>query len=1055
MSESLRWKIPLILALMLMAGYVVVSPYLPESWPKSQLHLGFDLKGGVELRYRVKVDEETPDGGAVQGTGTETADDGAVGESDREKLVDRRQKILAKTDDAIDIITKRLDPAGTKQPDVRSEQSGEIIVRFPGLTRAEVDRIDTLVKQVGVLEFRVVVGDDEYKTLTPEDISRRGIKQYKMTRRSKNADEPDQEIALWIQTIDDYNLTGEDLTDVRKGQDDYGGWAVNFQFKERGADIFERMTRMLAQKGRIAIILNKKLSSAPFVESIIRQSGRITGDFSEQEVKDLVAVLRAGSLPVELELQSKTYVGPELGIDSRERGKFAVMLSFALVVVFMLVYYLLSGAIADLALALNLLFLFAAMMLTRAVLTLPGMAGVILTVGMAVDANVLIYERVREERDSGQALRFAIRNGYARAFTTIFDANLTTLITAIILYWQGTGAVRGFAVTLSIGIVVSMFTALFVTRTIFDLCLSRGWLKERLSMLRLLKRPAINFVRWAPLCIVFSVMLIVAGMVVFIYRGHDNYGIDFASGTSMHLQLKGYVVETSAVTAAGAEKTSTFTVTFKERRGADVPEPVEVTRAVVDEGLRRLADKHGIDLDGIAQEWEDDGAPSSTVTLKVREPQGGTAVGLDLAGKIRKYGEDVFRMRMDISDVRRIVAAAGYPRADVQTAFNDENVVGRHESDQFTIRVRAGGETQTQEERERVPTDIEEAFLGQVEWRSVETEVQVDNGITSTDIGASAEVDNAITGNTVRLSFTETLEDGSTEPFGIRRIHIKRALRDAGFGDAKILWPDRPSKYYFKIAFETSRTDHDAIKKTLEKEGVFSAPAAFVGYYFVGPGQAREIVKKAWVAAALSLVAIVVYVWLRFGALKYGLAAVAALAHDVLFALGALAAGAWLGETPFGERLGIGDVRLSLPIVAGILTIIGYSLNDTIVVFDRVRENVRRRIRELRGKRSDGETLTPEIVDKSINQTLSRTILTSLTTLIVCVTLYVAGGMTLHGLSLCLIIGVAVGTYSSIFIASPILVLTHAVEMRRARARGGLTTEEREVAIERGEIERE
>ncbi|HUU43259.1 MAG TPA: protein translocase subunit SecD, partial [Planctomycetota bacterium] len=820
----------------------------------------------------------------------------------------------------------------------------------------------------------------------------------------------------------------------------------------------------------------------------ISHRGEITGDFSSAEVDDLVAVLQAGSLPVVLELQSKTFVGPELGIDSRDRGYFAVKLSFGLVVVFMLVYYLLSGAIADLALAMNLLFLFAAMMLTDAVLTLPGMAGIILTVGMAVDANVLIYERVREELDQGQALRFAVRNGYDRAFTTILDANLTTLITAIILYALGTGAVRGFAVTLSIGIVVSMFTALFVTRTVFDLLLSRGWLKERLKMLRFLKHTEIRFVKRAPVCIFLSVVLIAAGIGVFIWRGHDNYGIDFASGTSMQLQLKGYAVKCSKVTAAAEPRTSRFTVNFFERKAGGEGVPVELTQEIVDEGLRRLEMLPGqlrseasrlrgemrklvgdeklraerrireiealhlesVSFDGLEPVWDDAGRFAS-VDLKLGEPTGGTGAGDALARFIEHMGERVFRMRMNIKDVRRIVTQAGYGAADVQAAFRDESIIGQYDSDQFSIRVRARGAEESQEDREKVPADIEQAFTDSVDHRSVIARVQV------TPV---APADNVPTGaaDSVRVSFFDPDplgDDNTLVPTRLERPVIERALRDAGYADARVDWSEDREKSYAVITFRTTQSDAAAIKGALEKPGVFAFPVAFEGTYFVGPGQAHRTVRQAWLAGLLSLIAIVVYVWLRFGALKYGLAAVVALAHDVLFTLGVLAAAAWLAEKPLGEQLGIGDVRLSLPIVAGILTIIGYSLNDTIVVFDRIRENVRRRIRELRGQRSSGETLTAELIDRSVNQTLSRTLLTSLTTLIVCVTLYVVGGVTLHGLALCLIVGVVVGTYSSIFIASPILVLTHAVEVRRARAAGTMTTEEREVARERGGTDEE
>ena len=1022
MYDSLRWRIPLILALL--AASVAMLLY-------GKLHLGFDLKGGVELRYRLEG-VLSPE----QMKGLTAA-----------QIAAAKKDIDVKTKDTIKVVTKRLDPAGNKQLDIRSSGPGEIIIRLPGLTPEEVKSIKRRAEQMGKLEFQMVVPKDEYDKMPEDERKEKDIRLMRMKLPKKRPDDPDVYDKLYVQTRDKFKITGRMLESVNPAMDEIGAQAVGFRFDNKGAKRFAEMTSVLAGKGRIAIILNGQLYSAPRVEERIGRSGIIRGEFTQAEVDDLVAVLKAGSLKAALILQMERSVGPDLGTDSRDRGYFAVKLAFGLVVAFMLVYYLLSGAIADLALLLNLVFLLAAMMLTEAVLTLPGIAGVILTVGMAVDANVLIYERVREELASGQALRFAVRNGYARAFTAIFDANLTTLITALILYRLGTGAVRGFAVTLSIGIVVGMFTALFVTRVIFDILLAKGWLKERLPMMRLLKQPKIAFVRWAPVCIVLSFVLIVSGIVTFVYRGHDNYGIDFASGTAMHLQLKGVGVRTSDVTTTAAGDASRFTVRFFEQgTGGAQGTPVRVPLALVEEGLSRLKRiDASLDLAGVTVVAGKDAGDISEVELNVAEPGGTTAAGMALVKLIGQKGPSVFRTRMDIKDLRRMVAEAGYPGADVQTAFNDENVVGLRESDQFIIRVRSESDNETQAQREAVPTNIEQAFVELVDHRGVDAEVVV-TPIKSGDITAGSQVE---------LSFVQFVPaDNVTEPVGLRRPHIERSIAAAGLPDVTIQWPAEEQKYYDDITFNTSSTDKDGIVKTLSAKNAFTFPDAFTGYYFVGPGQARETVLGAWLAAGLSLIAIVIYVWLRFGALKYGLAAVVALAHDVLFALGALAAAAWLAETPMGELLGIGDVRLSLPIVAGILTIIGYSLNDTIVVFDRVRENVRRRIRELRGKRSKEDALTPALIDQSINQTLSRTILTSFTTLVVCVTLYVAGGMTLHGLALCLIIGVVVGTYSSIFIASPILVLAHAWELRRARASGALTTEEEEVARERGNADR-
>jgi len=1017
MSRNLPWKFALILVLLVAAVVELVS---------GELRLGFDLKGGVELHYKIQ--------GALTSEELKTLS--------AAEIAKRQKEVASSTAVAIAIIQRRLDPTGVKPPDIRSETSGEIIIRLPGLTPEEVTSIKRRAEEMGLLEFRAVVRKEVYDKMSVEEKST--VKLMRMKLRKKGEERESYE-DLYIQTQDKYNITGQMLRRVYPAMDDVGAPALGFEFGAQGAKLFSEMTRVLKGE-RLAIILNGVLQSAPRVEEVIRERGIIRGDFTQAEVEDLKAVLQAGSLPAALILQSETFVGPELGTDSRDRGYFAAELSFVLVLLFMLVYYTVSGAIADLALGLNLVFLLSVMMLTDAVMTLPGIAGTVLTLAMAVDANVLIYERVREELQQGQSLRFAIKNGYDRAFITIVDCNLTTLITAIVLYWQGTGPVRGFAVTLTIGLVVSMFTALFVTRTVFDFLIAKGWLKERLPMLKLFSKTRIRFMRWAPLAVLVSVTSIVVGMAVFIWRGHDNYGIDFASGVSMHLQLKGLAVKTSEVVPSPGAKESHFTVKFFDRKGAETLSPVEVTRELVEEGLTRLSrlkDKNRLESrEAVTVAWEKDKERSPAVELRVAEPEGGVAAGKALARLIDERGKDVFRMRMDIKDVRRMVAEAGYPGADVQTAFQDEAIVGLRDSDQFAIRVRGKSAADTQEEREAVPTNIEQAFSDLVDHRGVDTQLSV-----------APPTDNSTGGKNARmiLRFVEVnAQDNTTVPMGLRRNHVEHSLRKAGFGELAVEWPKVERKYYDEIAFTCPLTEKDKIVKGLTAKDVFTFPAAFSGYYFVNPGQARRIILQAWFASGLSFGAIMVYVWLRFGALKYGVAAVASLVHDVLFTLGVLAMAAWLAETAFGAKLGIGDVRLSLPVVAGILTLIGYSINDTIVVFDRIRENLRHRIRELRGRRSGEEVLTPELIDQAINQTLSRTILTSITTWIVSLTLFIAGGASLHGLSLCLTVGILTGTYSSIAIASPILVIGHWWEVRRARAIGEMTAEEKDVALERG-----
>jgi preprotein translocase subunit SecD len=271
-------------------------------------------------------------------------------------------------------------------------------------------------------------------------------------------------------------VTGRDLRNARRSQDEFGQPAVHFSLNPDGARKFESYTRAHVGE-RMAIVLDNRVRSAPVIRSAISDSGIIQGTFTVQQAEDLGLVLRAGALPASITYLEERTVGPSLGRESVVRGIRAGVAGMILVVLFMLGYYKLAGVNANVALVLNALLLLGAMAAFKATLTLPGIAGIILTIGMAVDANVLIFERIREELDAGKSVRNAVDLGFSRAFSTIVDSNLTTLIAALFLFQFGTGPIKGFAVTLSVGILISMFTAVFVSRTIFDTVLSRRQVK--------------------------------------------------------------------------------------------------------------------------------------------------------------------------------------------------------------------------------------------------------------------------------------------------------------------------------------------------------------------------------------------------------------------------------------------------------------------------------------------------------------------------------------------------------------------------------------------------
>ncbi len=364
---------------------------------------------------------------------------------------------------ALETIRNRVDQFGVSEPDIRPQADNRVLVQLPGIK--DPKRAIELIGKTALLEFKLV--DEEHSV---EEALRGNIPPgdeilYQYSFDPSTGRQKKIPYLLKKRTL----LTGEYLTDARVQIDSrYNEPYVALSFDARGARLFEQITGQNIKK-RLAIVLDNRVNSAPVIQDRI-SGGRaqITGRFTMEEAKDLAIVLRAGALPAPVKIIEERTVGPSLGKDSIEKGFKSMLIGGAVVILFMIVYYGLSGAIADCALLLNILFIMAGLAFFGATLTLPGIAGIILTIGMAVDANVLIFERIREELRVGKTPRASIEAGYAKALVTILDAQVTTLIAALVLFQFGTGPVKGFAVTLSIGIIASLFTAIFVTRIVFD-----------------------------------------------------------------------------------------------------------------------------------------------------------------------------------------------------------------------------------------------------------------------------------------------------------------------------------------------------------------------------------------------------------------------------------------------------------------------------------------------------------------------------------------------------------------------------------------------------------
>jgi preprotein translocase subunit SecD len=665
---------------------------------------------------------------------------------------------------ALEIIRRRIDEVGTREPTIQRQGADRILIQVPGIGSAA--------------ELKDLIGTTAQLTFQP------------VVSRTGNRDEnpgPGNEILPSIDEPGTFYIlerapvvTGEELVDAQPDFDQNGRPAVSFRFNPTGARKFGDYTADNIGNP-FAIVLDGEVISAPVIQSHIPGgSGIITGNFTVEQSTQLAVLLRAGALPAGLEFLEERTVGPELGADSIEAGKIACIVAFVLVLAYMLASYRIFGLFANIALIVNVGLIFGLLSLIGATLTLPGIAGIVLTIGMAVDANVLVFERIKEEMKTAKGPARAIELGYEKAMSAIVDANITTFITAVILYAMGSGPVRGFAITLGLGIITSIFTAIFVTRLIAVMWFERKRPRTVLQgrALRLVPQDtAIDFFgRWKLWLGISGVMILVA-LGSFAVQGL-NFGIDFKGGTTIRTQSA---------------------------------EPVDVGQyraAVGDLGLGDIS------------------------ITQVFDPTFGP----------------------------------------------DENVA--------MIRIQAQDET----------------------------------------------------------------ESASPEVIG-------------------------------------------AVESALQAE---VPDITFTSVESVGPKVSGELITAAVIAVALAIGAVLFYIWLRFE-WQFAVGAVVALVHDVALTVGV-----------FSEL----QIQFDLAIIAALLTIVGYSLNDTVVVFDRVRENLRKyKQKPLR-----------EVLNISINETLSRTMMTSVTTLLALVALYFLGGDVIRGFVFAMIWGVIVGTYSSIFVASTILM---------------------------------
>ncbi len=1151
------WKLGLMLISLLLAAEIVGRTFDWETY-RFDIKLGVDLKGGVILIYEVADDAP-----ATRAEGEEFVDPQSRAQAQMGRLIgalSRRinpsgtKEIVVREYGGrqVEIIIPEVDPQEVAEIKRLISKAGVLEFRIVANPRDHADVIN-LAREMAedpVLKRAREVRDETGKPVglwarvgredvitNPDRPFKLSVANYLIRDASSNEiievpsqvfrdNEKDEilalekflesrgtkEIDVLMATNDGYNVTGRNLA-ASKGRDELTNPCINFTLSGPSVDDFADLTRDFKPDGnferQLGILLDKQLLSAPNIREMIVGRGRITGKFSEQEVDFMVNILTAGSLPMILNEDpiSENIIDPLLGQETIEQGRTAIGISLGLVLVFILFYYRFSGFVAAFALLTNLLLILALMVLIKAAFTLPGLAGLVLTVGMSVDANVLIFERIREELKRGAALRMAIRNGFSRATTTIVDANVTTLITAIVLYAIGTDQIRGFAVTLILGILMSMYTAIFCSRVIFDI--AERWRRmSTLGMTQILGTTQIDFIGKQRIAGVASAILIVVGLVGLVARGADILDIDFKGGTSVHVKLTA-PMETEDVRDVLDPKFKQlnvrYTLTAINATGTGPNEVFKEDSAFTDVKLLQNAIREAFAA-----------APGSTglatyslqydeITEVALTPEGGAAdqgPAADAADKTQQKQPSTTPAPAEKAKADSSApATAPAPAADPAPApaTKDAPPEGEKDADKQPAEQPAGdGQPDAPPAADAAPaaaapdaatpaedaappppaadddarsTPLPDQLLALADdapllVAQAETDAATPQAAPPPDAAEAsddqetadprpappagdeapapepAEPPPTAAAPTAAAPDTETADEQPaaappagddqpdtaaaqqymldaklTLPNGINyetlKARIQLAVDTLGIPVSyfDLLNPDWQGggnnfdQWTLRIAATHDQTTQllDHLKTEFAETPVWPSSNSF------GPQVAGQMREKAIYALLTSLLGIVVYIWIRFQRVVFGLAAVVALVHDVLVTLGAIALSYWLAGV-LGFLL-IEEFKISLPIVAALLTIIGYSLNDTIVVFDR--------IREVRGKSPD---LTGSMINTSINQTLSRTILTSLTTLIVVVILYAIGGEGIHGFAFALVVGVTVGTYSSIFVASPALL---------------------------------
>ncbi|MBI5722367.1 MAG: protein translocase subunit SecD [Planctomycetes bacterium] len=810
--------------------------------------------------------------------------------------------------------------------------------------------------------------------------------------------------------------SGDEAWTVRAfgGIDDKGRPAVHFSMDPNGADKLRKLTSDHL-KHCMAILLDDEVYSAPIINGVISDSGIIEGKFSRDQVNELVQTMEAGALPAMLNPNpvAESTFGPGIGQENLESAVRVAYWATFVIIAIMLAYYMFCGAVADMALLLNVLLILATMAFLRATFTMPGIAGLILSIGMAVDANVLIYERLREEQLKGQSVRMALKNAYDRAFSAIFDSNITTLITCAILGWLGSEEIRGFAITLGLGVIFNLFSAVFVTKWIFQAMLDGRVIHKPLRMLKIIGVGNIDWMGKKKVFWTFSAILIAVGIAATAMQGKNLMGIEFTSGTQAVLQFKG-----DALINNELPNDNNVREAFSERSrkiGNDKLTTAVVETVISQRHAGEFLRDHDTNKDGRVgkAEWLAQGKNPRFFDLLAKEAGKSDDLTLtDLEKHLPSATFQVSTMETNVKTIKDVAKETFGTALDLPIPYQFQLHRGRLTGQAGSLLGESGQVALSESGITKIGKSVVEQIRPALRKELEDFEDGVLFFITLTP-------DNA------ELKDSSQEKPAMTEQDLRQRIREMRLQPDYNLLAANqfnVIGLERADKDSFRSFLVAARPEDPSIAKKDDSWQKFAASergmlaeainrsTAMVATNF-DAAIAGEAKQKAIMAIILSWMAMVIYLWLRFGSVRWGAAAVVCLVHNTLIVVGFVALSGWLHSTFIGRLLGVDLFKIDLAMVAAILTLIGYGINDTIVVFDRIREN--------RGKLTN---VTQQIVNDSINQTLSRTILTGGSVILVVLMMYIWGGQGVHAFNYAFLLGILFSTYSSIAVAAPLLL---------------------------------